>query len=54
MLTTAPCRLGCLSVGVWDVWLVIDGMFEDAEVNSLDGVLWALLAEQMFQYIGTY
>ncbi len=29
-----------VSVGVRDVWLVIDGMFEDAEVNNPDGALW--------------
>lgn len=29
-------RSSRVSVGVWDVWLVIDGMFEDAEVNNPD------------------
>jgi len=47
-------RSARVSVGVRDVWLVIDGMFEDAEVNNPGDALWTLLAEQMFRYIDTY
>jgi hypothetical protein len=43
-----------LSVGIRDVWLVIGGMFKDAEVNNSDGALWALLAVHAFRYINMF